>query len=337
MNCPAKSFVVVALVLAGAVRAQVPDPRPLHGGGEAALRLRLGGAAARDVTLFPMSELLTRLAVITEDDPADPTDKDSTRGLRETILDAVGTFVEPAFENGEEAKWLGNEHLAVIGRPAQHEWVAGFLARAEAKADSFVLLEMELLRCSAALAAELAIGDVPRVLDAEAAATFSASLRSPGDAASPREGLDRLIAPRVLVRPLQSLQMSVGDPVSYVKDYELVKLENRVIADPVIEVLQTGFGFDGSLAYVGDESFALRCALRFAELERPIAERRIELGIEGAAPVTIQVPKLDEVTCEAQLRFSANETLVLPCPEFRGLRQFLVLRARRAPTGEDRR
>lgn len=333
MNSPAKSVVVVALALAGAIRAQVPDPRPLHGGGEAALRLRLGGAAARDVTLFPMSTLLTRLALTAEDDPVDPADKDGARGLRETILAAVGTFVEPAFENGEEAKWLGNEHLAVIGRPAQHEWVAGFLARAEAKADSFVLLEMELLRCSAALAVELAIGDVPRVLDAAAAETFSASLRSRGDAA-PRDGLDQLIAPRVLVRPLQSLQMSVGDPVSYVKDYELVKLENRVIADPVIEVLQTGFSFDGSLAYVGDESFALRCALRFAELERPIAERRIELGIEGAAPVTIQVPKLDEVTCEAQLRFSANETLVLPCPEFRGQRQFLVLRARRAPTAE---
>lgn len=312
----ASSCVVVSILSCVAIRAQEPT-----------LRLRLGGATERDVMLFPARDVLDAIVAQQGEPPADAAPRDAAAvTLRGAILDAVTSFVVPPFADGEEAKWLGHEHLAVIGRPAQHEWVAAFLARAQAAAGSLVFLEIEILRCGAPLAQGLAIGDQPAVLLAKELAALRDRFG--------KAGVDQLIAPRVLVYPLQHLSLSVGDQVAYVKDVEVVKLDGgKTIADPVIDVLQTGFSFDGSVAIVDQDKFVLSCAMRFAELERPIAERRVELVPGAGEPVTIQLPKLEEIRCDAKILLGEGQTALLPCPEFRGQRRFLLVTARRQAAG----
>lgn len=75
--------------------------------------------------------------------------------------------------------------------------------------------------------------------------------------------------------------------------------------------------------------------MHFAELEQPTPGRRLELAF-GTAPVTIQVPKLDTVDCEAKVLLADEQSAPLPCPVFRSMRQFVLPRPRREARGTRR-
>ena len=99
-------------------------------------------------------------------------------------------------------------------------------------------------------------------------------------------GLDVTVisAPRYLASPFQHVNMSMGQKVTYVSDYEIRKIDSPkgYVADPVVEEAFDGILLEGTGAFVDENFIGLDSRLVIAEIHKPIhtetlAERRKDM------------------------------------------------------------
>lgn len=313
--------IVLAALLAAAwlpptARTQEPAPRRT-------LRVLIDEDSGRELNLYPIRAVVEAIAA-SDEDPTAVLDAASRRALAHALRDAIGKFVQPPFDEGEEVQALGLEHLAVVGRPAQHAWVTRFLERQKASTDEIVMIEMHVLRAKPADFAALRIGDEPSVLGPDDAEGLLRRIAA--RTAAPDSGLDVLEAPRLAALSMQRASMAALTQTSYVKDYTVHDIDGQKIVDPEIDVVQDGVELQGSHVVLDDGLLGLSWHIRISDLLRPIPKLEKDLGV--GQPVTIQLPDVAVAEFDADVRLARGELGVFPGPELRGKRVIVVISAR---------
>lgn len=208
------------------------------------------------------------------------------RARMQQFVESIEALISPPFAGGsQQVQALGDDTLTVMGTPAQQQWVRDYLGALrtvtgfyDVKATIYILEEGRLGKLMGGLGSA--------VLDAPAAERLRGEV---GDA-------DVLTAPRILVVPGQRATLSVVDQTAYIKDYEVTVLPGQAteIADPVIEVLQTGLVLELDSAPLGKGRAAMKAELSLSHADRPFPEAKVKVGTAGSE-VTIQLPEVHSV------------------------------------------
>lgn len=148
-------------------------------------------------------------------------------------------------------------------------------------------------------------------------------------------------SPQVLVFPRQRVQISTVDEISYVKDWKVVLVEpgSTAIADPQIDVVRDGFDIDARATFVDAEHVGVEVSIAHSKVERPIATKKVKLGLPGASEVEVGVPDVTRVSLESRLLIRTDHCALFRAPLTEsGKSAVVLLRVRRAtlPTPEQR-
>lgn len=98
---------------------------------------------------------------------------------------------------------------------------------------------------------------------------------------------------RYFALPLASGQYGdiiFSNPTAYIREFEIERSGTAFIADPVVDVLQTGMLFSALAEVEDDGKIRLGLDIEFSQLEE-LEERRVDIA-GATVPVTIQEPKL---------------------------------------------
>jgi hypothetical protein len=245
----------------------------------------------------------------------------------------VRRFCEPPLAPDHDLQPLGERYLAVLAGPEQIAFVERMIATAKAHQGEPLLVECRILSLTdasfqkhlapflpataVAPRAEVVTAE-PKLLgflfqqgessrDAARVAILGPGQMQPlfklltADAAT-----DLLQAPSILVLPLQSASIAVGEDVAYVKDYELDVVDGRLEPRKVMGSVFDGVRIDATCGLIDADRIALEFALQQQVLVRPIAEFRTTLAQSGdvAIKATIEVPS--STGCRTE------QSLVLP-------------------------
>jgi hypothetical protein len=310
---------LAAAALAGLSPAQAdpsPPPRP-----RISIEVPLDDPGARELRLYPVRERLDAILDLHAGVDVRSADarREEERELLRRLRDAIRIFVQPAFEDGEEVQALGFEHLAVVGRPEQHAWTEAFLERQSTLAQRIATVQLELLKIAPAAFAKLEFGAEPLVLDPKGAAALRLALAADGSGV-----VDTLQAPRISTLALQSAQASALNNTSYVRDYEVIRLDDgSSIADPVIDVVRDGLVLDGWFVALDEGHLGLCWSVTAMDLQRPIPKFQTQLG--AGNPVSIQLPDVAVARFDAEVVLAPGSLAVFPGPSLRDERLVLLL------------
>lgn len=246
----------------------------------------------------------------------------------ETLARFVEAFVEPPLADDEEVVALGTRWLAVVGRREQHAWIETLRDTALTHADGVTHLRGGIYRLSElqyqreiapALRGAEAAEDTAPVVVLDAGPGTDALLQSLRGS----KGVEELQMPRVSVNPLQRAQLSTSKTTSYVRDYELKVSQDAFMADPVVDVVKEGLMLE-ALVVPFAQTTALTVDVQWGDLMEPIPTFSTSLG-EGTAPVTIQLPQVQETRIEAALELTPQRMAVLSLPPLFGKRYVVTL------------
>ncbi len=225
-------------------------------------------------------------------------------GATQSIVTSIETFIEP--QPGPEFRIapVGPGRLAVAGSPAQQVWVKEFL-RSMRGFDGLIDIQMHMYQLPQGHLETLLGGWSGKALDAMQLTELL-------------EDLDRIedkqvvAAPRVMVFPAGRASISTIEQTAYIKDFELTILPdlNKEIADPTIDVLQTGVVVDVLAVPVGDDRLAVLADFAYSTAEKPFPTRSFRLGAH-TEEVTIQVPEVRTAKANARFELGPNEAVAL--------------------------
>lgn len=241
-----------------------------------------------------------------------------TRGLLEILRD----LAQPALGAGQRLELLDGGRLALLGVPEQHAWLAGFLAHAVAF-DGLIDIQARIYQTDARTLPQAFASSEGRTL---APGEQDALLRHFSTAKA-----DTILAPRVLVFPFQESRLKSVDEVSYVKDYEIKVLPGQEIADPVIDVAESGVNLRLRALPVEREGLVLYVDLDCSHVLQPM--RTFETRLATGASVTIDLPEVTRVGIQGRFELAPGQALLVTSPaDPAGERVLLLLvEARRAP------
>ncbi|MEM7204466.1 MAG: hypothetical protein AAF628_29680 [Planctomycetota bacterium] len=236
---------------------------------------------------------------------------------RALLADFVATFVEPPLADNEAVRMLGPEHLVVLGRPEQQAWVDRALLEQRAALGTQIGVEIRVLAVAKDAFAEhfaplLDEADTWRPLqhvlaDSEATRRFVGAVM-----ADPR--IDSVTAPRLVVLPLQRATVTVGEPLSYVRDYEIHRAGHRLMAEPVVDQVFDGIKVDTICGFVGAGAIGVVFDYQHFDVERPIPTFETDLAI-GAGSVEIHLPAWQEVHLEQKLVMPKGGYAIVSAPD----------------------
>lgn len=227
-------------------------------------------------------------------------------------------FATPAFGVGDDVQPMGGRYLAVLGSPQQCGFVEHLLALSRQRAEELLQVEVHLLQVPAAdferhLRPFFAAGPTPdqlqRIVTDQEATPLLATMKAAPD-------VELLIAPRVCVRSLQHASLSVGDKISYIRDFTVMRNGDQVIANPVIDTVFDGTEMQMLAGFLPDHTVGLECAVQHHVVQRPLLQTQVSLGV--GAPVTIQLPRVTSVRLEQRAALALDATLVLAAPRVDG-------------------
>jgi hypothetical protein len=165
-------------------------------------------------------------------------------------------------------------------------------------------------------------------------------------ALSPGQGLTLVSAPSVVVTAGETATVDVKSQQAYVRTYEVVRAGDVVIADPLVDTLETGLSLEVRPRLARDGRITLEGRVRFAALAKPIPHRKVVA--EGTEHL-VEVETPEVLTSDIAFAFTLADggravvtglqTLEQETPE-----AFVLLAVRRAagaeaptpPTGEER-
>lgn len=118
-----------------------------------------------------------------------------------------------------------------------------------------------------------------------------------------------LVAPRVTAYAGQNANIQIVNQTAYVRDFDLTREGDGWIADPVIAMLHTGTLLEFVVEpAAGGADAVLAMRFRNVTARKPVGERVITIpGIPGAAPVTVQTPRTEEVELTGAQRVRLGE------------------------------
>ncbi len=258
-----------------------------------AQRLPLPDGSDRIVQLFDLQRLQS-------DKPATPANAVPMPGFRREavdekptlgVADVIARFLEPPLGNDDALTQLGTRWLALLGSPRQ-------AASAER------LFDLATKRREQPIDVTIVLWTVPdelfrkHVQERLTAATrgnqvaYEAVLGKPAagelERSLEKASAEQLHAPGISVFPLQPAMMSVVNQTSYVKDFAVTRVGDRMIADPIIDIVWDGVRSEVVATFLPEGAIGLACDFTVQELERPIAEFKTTIGID--TPVTVQLP-----------------------------------------------
>lgn len=143
-----------------------------------------------------------------------------------------------------------------------------------------------------------------------------------------------LQSPKVLVFPRQRAQISTVEELAYIKDWKVVLVEpgSTAIADPQIDVVRDGFDIDARAVFVDPEHVGVEVSIAHSQVNRPIATKKITLGLPGMSEVEVGVPDVTRVSLESRLLIGVDHCALFRAPFTEAGKSAVVfLRARRTP------
>ncbi|MCB9919911.1 MAG: hypothetical protein H6832_16025 [Planctomycetes bacterium] len=218
------------------------------------------------------------------------------------IVRAVRVFADPPLSKDDVVQAVGRAGLAVRASKETHAWIHMFLERNRKEQGTIVLTEIRIYEVDEhAYSKHLApvfeaVPHKSRFLQGKPDAQV-AFLSEGNDTRRFLEGFEDakgvsvLTAPRCAFQLASPIEITIGEQVSYVADFEIKigKETNKVIADPVVRQLHDGIAIGGLVARLPNGRLGLDFACVRSDLERPIKTMTTSLGV--GQPVTIQLPK----------------------------------------------
>lgn len=228
----------------------------------------------------------------------------------------VRIYGQPAFEAslGTHVDRIvgGDDLLIVIGTPSQQAWVDEFL---ELQRVEDVLYDVQAHILSVPEGALEALS--PRDMDTTGGTTLLDEATADALLADlSAAGGEVVTAPRLLTFARQRGSLSVAREHAFVLDYELrtVQPGDRVVADPIIDVVQEGVFLDVQGVPLPGGVIGLDLKLTHADVEEPIEtmDAREQLGMESyAEPLELALPSVRSVSVETQIELVSGSTAVL--------------------------
>jgi hypothetical protein len=141
-------------------------------------------------------------------------------------------------------------------------------------------------------------------------------------------GASVLVAPKLLVHPLQQANVIAADTLNYVGDWTAHTVEPGPVdvLDPVLMEVTLGSALAAFVVPLPDEKLALSLEVQHASVERPLRTQRVSLAgrdVEVALPVITQ----QRARLEFSLADGATAVLALPAEGERVLLQFVTVRS----------
>ena len=132
-----------------------------------------------------------------------------------------------------------------------------------------------------------------------------------------------LTAPVITVYNTQRANLTVVNQLSYIQDFDVEVAQTSFIADPIVDVVKSGFHMKISGGLVAKGVLGVSLDFARSQLETPIKTKKLKaLGI--GAPMTRQLPKLNEVRLKARAEIQPGQAAIY----VRG-KQVLVIEAKR--------
>jgi len=287
---PATPVVAVDAVAQGETIA-VYDVHDLTGQGEL-------DALARDIVSDTVS-METRVTLLEK--YRELIEAGGARGAMQNIVDTVRELVEPPLTGQQKVQAIGDGSLTLVGNKAQHEWVNGFLSSLRTF-KGVIDVQATVYMLPRGRVAELLNGRSGVVVDAAELNELRTKVA----------GGDRVSSPRIVFKPAQRATLSVLDQTAYIKDFELtiVPGRNEEIADPVIDVIQTGLILDVRAAPVSATRMALHTEFTVTKAERPFPEAKLQLGTRRME-VTVQLPEVHTMRAKGRFDLGAGSAVAL--------------------------
>jgi hypothetical protein len=242
----------------------------------------------------------------------------STEGCQR-LAAFVARFVEPPLQPDDDVQVLGRRWLTVLGSPKQIASVERLLATARARRTELIGTEVHLLEMPAAAFTAHVAGLLakPGADGATRAAVLSKQAATELlDAVVKGSDSNVLSAPRVVAAPLHVVTMSVGEQVSYIKDFAIETVGGQLIANPIIDQVFDGLHIDLLCTYTGKDKVGLQCAVLQQELAKPIAEFETALGVTGK--VKVQLPRTTGVRLEQTAELELGSAVLIAADKKNG-------------------
>ena len=258
-------------------------------------------------------------------EPSEPTDF-------ETIARMLEHFVDPPLGPGDACQLLGDRWLAVIGSPAQVASIERLFHLAVRHREHPIEVTVQLLlvddtKFTGNVKQHLV--EVVRdeqvsfevVLDEKQAKELTTRL----DLLAPQ----RIDAPTLSVLPLQRGHLSVIDQTAYVRDFNLTRKGDALIADPIVDVVWDGNITDVCATLLPDGMIGVTCDVAFQEVQKPI--RTFETTIGKDLPVTLQLPRVTGTRLRQTAVLGEGSLVVLATQKASGDWIVALVRAKTAP------
>lgn len=232
-----------------------------------------------------------------------------------SIAGLLRAHVEPPLGAGDDLTVLGGRWLALLGRPAQIASLERLLDHAAAHRQALVDTATHVVRMPATtfdrmlrpklVARTDAAGKVLGFETVVPAANAAALLTEVTQAT----GAEVVTAPRLLSSPLQRCSLQIVRQIPFVKDFELERQGDRLVAEPIVETTWDGVQSDLCAVLLADGLIAVHCDVRTQTVVEPIAEFTTDLGT--GVPVTIQLPRTSGVHLRQTAHLAPGDLAVL--------------------------
>lgn len=251
---------------------------------------------------------------------------------RSTTLDIpqfLRRFLTPPLGPGDDLQVLGKRWLALLGSPAQIANAEALLAVAAANRERPVDVAVQLVTVPKA-GFEAHVRDLLRdgkqgeqsrwelVLETDAATRLLAATKT-AQAAT-------LDAPTITVMPLQRAMVQIANQTAYVKDFEVTRNGDSVVADPVVDVVQDGLRAEVVATFLEADLMAVGIDVQIQQLERPIPQFTTTVGTN--TPVTIQLPRVTGVRFQQVSRIRDGDHVVFAAQKVDGDYLLTIVSAR---------
>ncbi len=244
------------------------------------------------------------------------------------------TFVKPPLAAEEDISSLSGRYLVALARPEQQAWIAGLLERNIEQGAHQILLEIQQFRVSAKVFAEI----VPPLLkeqgvepQAEAAGAYRYQALL-DDAAVARilraiknaKGVEMLRAPSLLLNPMTNATVETGTKISYIKDYAVQTIGDKVSYYPIHATLLDGVRIDASCGLIAKDLLGVSFEYLERKVEQPIPEFETTIGVNNK--VKVQLPASTLLHLEQRLELPDGGTALLAITNPKGPQLMFLVR-----------
>lgn len=266
--------------------------------------------------------------------PGEEPDAERMRRALQGLAEFVREFCEPELGPLHDVQPMGERFLAVLAEPRQIAFVERLVAIAKDEPKTAVLVDSRFYELPKELFAQHVepllpkveadkvpvLADVPvvgflfqqgkdksntarvAVVDAEQAAALHAAIER-------AEGVNSMMAPKLLALPMQAASISAGEEVSYRKDYECKVEAGTFVWEEVRDTVFDGVRLDATCGLLDDQRIALRFHLTVQDLTRPIAE--FATTLKAKAPGEKEVEKSVTIELPHVVGIETQQSLVL--------------------------